>query len=129
MKVYAMKSILFALSLSLSAIAAHAEDMRLLMFEEPGCYWCGKWNAQIGDIYPKTAEGRTAPLERIQLRNGIPSDAKLKSRPQYTPTFVVVRAGIEIGRIEGYPGEDFFWGLLNQILETTPEYIQEKNAS
>jgi len=25
--------------------------------------------------------------------------------------------GTEIGRIEGYPGEDFFWGLLTQMME------------
>ena len=124
-----MKSITFALTLSLTALSAQAEEMRLLMFEEHGCYWCGKWNAKIAPIYPKTAEGRTAPLQRVELRDGIPSDVTLKSRPQFTPTFVVVRAGKEIGRIEGYPGEDFFWGLLDQILDTTPEYQIEKNAS
>jgi hypothetical protein len=25
--------------------------------------------------------------------------------------------GQEAGRIEGYPGEDFFWGLLGRMLE------------
>jgi thioredoxin-related protein len=129
MKASAMKSILFALSVSLSAFSAQAEELRLLMFEEPGCYWCGKWNAQIAPIYPKTPEGRAAPLERVQLRNGIPANTTLKSRPQFTPTFVVLRGNIEIGRIEGYPGEDFFWGLMDRILEDEPKYIQEKTAS
>ena len=124
-----MKSILLALSLSLSAMCAQAEEMRLLMFEEIGCYWCGKWNGKIGPIYPKTAEGRTAPLQRIDIHAGIPAGIKIKSRPQFTPTFVVIRDGLEIGRIEGYPGEDFFWALLEQIMETTPEFIKEKNAS
>jgi len=36
----------------------------------------------------------------------------------FTPTFVLMQDGVEIGRIEGYPGEDFFWGLLNQMIET-----------
>ena len=129
MKVTPMKSILLALSLSLSAMCAQAEEMRLLMFEEVGCYWCGKWNGTIGPIYPKTAEGRAAPLQRIDIHDSIPASIKLKSQPQYTPTFVVLRDDTEIGRIEGYPGEDFFWALLEQILETTPEFIKERNAS
>ena len=35
----------------------------------------------------------------------------------YTPTFVVVKDGREVGRITGYPGEDFFWPMLADILE------------
>ncbi len=124
-----MKSILIALALSLSAVSAQAEQMRLLMFEEVGCHWCAKWNSKLGPIYPKTAEGRTAPLKRIDIHDPIPAGIKLKSRPQFTPTFVVIRNGTEIGRIEGYPGEDFFWGLMEQILTDTPEYQKEKKAS
>jgi thioredoxin-related protein len=129
MKVTAMKSMLIALTLSLSAMSAQAEQMRLLMFEEVGCVWCAKWNSKIGPIYPKTAEGRSAPLQRIDIHAGIPASIKLKSRPQFTPTFVVIRDGTEIGRIEGYPGEDFFWGLMEHILKDTPEYQKEKKAS
>ena len=36
--------------------------------------------------------------------------------PVFTPTFVLVREGRELARIEGYPGEDFFWGLLAAML-------------
>jgi hypothetical protein len=28
-----------------------------------------------------------------------------------------VDEGREIGRIEGYPGADFFWGLLERLLQ------------
>jgi thioredoxin-related protein len=31
---------------------------------------------------------------------------------RYTPTFVVVDNGREIGRITGYVNDDAFWGLL-----------------
>jgi hypothetical protein len=34
----------------------------------------------------------------------------------FTPTFVLMVDGVEASRIEGYPGEDFFWGLLGQML-------------
>jgi hypothetical protein len=36
---------------------------------------------------------------------------------RFTPTFVLVADGREVGRITGYPGEDFFWGLLQRLIE------------
>jgi len=32
---------------------------------------------------------------------------------RFTPTFVVVDNGREIGRITGYSNDDAFWGLLD----------------
>ncbi|MBL3206218.1 thioredoxin family protein, partial [Klebsiella pneumoniae] len=39
---------------------------------------------------------------------------------RYTPTFILVDGGREIGRIEGYPGADFFWGLLERLAQRLP---------
>ena len=91
-------------------------DTYLLMAEEDGCYWCGKWNEEIAHIYPKTAEGKTAPLQRYDLRGEAP-DVTFVQRVHFTPTFILVEDGAEVGRIEGYPGEDFFWGLLTMMFE------------
>ena len=41
---------------------------------------------------------------------------KLTSPVRFTPTFVLVDGNREIGRIEGYPGEDFFWGRLERLM-------------
>ena len=38
-------------------------------------------------------------------------------RVSFTPTFILVQDGVEVGRIEGYPGEDFFWGLLGKMFD------------
>ena len=38
----------------------------------------------------------------------------------YTPTFVLMDGGREIGRIVGYPGEDFFWSLLGELVQRLP---------
>lgn len=89
----------------------------LVMIEEPGCMYCARWHAEIAPIYPKTAEGKSAPLRRVDLRHQMPADLSFKSRPRFTPTFVLVRDGVEVSRIEGYPGEDFFWGLLGRMLQ------------
>ncbi|KIC49306.1 hypothetical protein [Tateyamaria sp. ANG-S1] len=91
-------------------------DTYLLMAEEDGCYWCGKWNEEIAHIYPKTVEGQAAPLQRYDLHAETP-DVAFTQRVHFTPTFVLVQDGAEVGRIEGYPGEDFFWGLLTMMFE------------
>lgn len=88
----------------------------LVMFEDPGCGWCQKWNREIGATYRDTDIGRAVPLRRT-LKNGArPGDLKTIENIRYTPTFVVVHGGREIGRIVGYPSEDFFWGYLEEII-------------
>ena len=116
MRRFAMALALALAGLAVTPIAAKA-DMFLLMIEEHGCIWCARWDADVGGEYPITPEGQAAPLVRAQIRDGVPEGITLASRPRFTPTFIVVQDGVEVGRIEGYPGEDFFWGLLGRILE------------
>jgi hypothetical protein len=97
-------------------VASQAEQY-LLMAEEEGCFWCARWNKEIAHIYPKTAEGRAAPLQRYDM-HGEPPDVELQSKVRFSPTFILVVDGREAGRIEGYPGEDFFWGLLQMMFES-----------
>lgn len=112
---------LLALALTLASVPARAE-LKLLMFEQQGCPYCTLWENEIGPIYPKTPEARVAPLEHINLRKPFPEGLQLRSRPQFTPTFILVRDGVELSRIQGYPGQDFFWGLLDKMLEEQPEW-------
>ena len=92
-------------------------DVVLLMAEEDGCVWCETWDEEIGHIYPKTTEGQAAPLVRYDLHGDPLEHIQFDRKVHYTPTFVLVRDNVEVGRIEGYPGEDFFWGLLTVIFE------------
>lgn len=110
-----------ASSLLLWAMPAHA-DLRLVMFEQAGCSYCALWHKQIGPIYPKTTAGTVAPLDAVNLHGNWKDDIDVKSRPRFTPTFVLVRDGVEIDRLEGYPGEDFFWGLVEKMLMKQPEW-------
>lgn len=105
-----------ALLIASSAIAALANP-QLVMVEEEGCMWCARWNDEISEIYPKTPEGKAAPLRRMDIRAARPEDLTLKRGLFFTPTFVLVVDGEEVSRIEGYPGEDFFWGLLGKMLD------------
>ena len=86
------------------------------MAEEEGCIWCAAWNRDVSTEYPKTGEGRAAPLLRIDIHKPLPEGLELEKKLRFTPTFVLVRDGREVSRLEGYPGEDFFWGLLQRML-------------
>ena len=101
--------------LLLLPVSASSETL-LFMAEEDGCYWCGRWNNEISHIYSKTSEGQAAPLYRFDIEDTSPRNVVFSSRIRFTPTFVLVRDGIEIDRLEGYPGEDFFWPLLARML-------------
>ncbi|MCB2135151.1 MAG: thioredoxin family protein, partial [Rhodobacteraceae bacterium] len=102
-----MRTFFVAVLIGLGAAAVSAAE--LIMVEENGCVWCARWNSEIGPIYPRTLEGKTAPLRRVDIREAPPPGVSFKAPAIYTPTFVLVENGAEIGRIEGYPGEDFFW--------------------
>jgi hypothetical protein len=91
----------------------------LVMFRREGCVWCARWDREIGTIYSRTDLGRRAPLRMVDLDRG-PHPVRTRGRIVYTPTFVLAENGEELGRIEGYPGNAFFWGLLEQLLEQAP---------
>jgi hypothetical protein len=107
--------ILGALLLVASTVYA-AADTVLIMVEEQGCVWCERWNEEISAIYPKTDEGKAAPLQRLDIHATRPDNLVFSRSLNFTPTFVLMVEGQEKSRIEGYPGEDFFWGLLGRML-------------
>ncbi|WP_187431890.1 hypothetical protein ROLI_041420 [Roseobacter fucihabitans] len=111
-----LRTLIFSLLLSLASTLSATADTVLVMVEEKGCIWCARWNKEISHIYPKTAEGAAAPLRRIDIHAPRPDGLTFKRSLNFTPTFVLVIDGQEVSRIEGYPGEDFFWGLLGQML-------------
>lgn len=104
------------LMLFLLANIASASESRLLMFEEEFCPFCAQWKREVGVIYHKTPQGRQYPLHTIDIDSDYAEYESLTDI-RYTPTFVIWQNDREVGRITGYPGEDFFWGLLDQILE------------
>lgn len=106
---------LAAFGCSFRATGANAV-LELVMVEEPGCPWCARWKAEIGPIYPKTAEGRIAPLRQIDISDIDPDILVIAKRVVFTPTFILARDGAEIGRIEGYPGEELFWWFLSALM-------------
>ena len=101
---------------------AVSQAAELIMVERKGCHYCIEWKTDLGPIYPKTEAGQFAPLRVIDAGEAIPTDLNFARKVVFTPTFVLVEGGQEIGRIEGYPGEDFFWGLLEMMLKSKTDF-------
>lgn len=115
-----MRFAILALYLA-AGLPTAAKAAELVMFRQDLCEWCAMWEEEIGGFYAKTDEGKRAPLRRVDIHQQRPADLAALKPVIYTPTFVVMHDGAERGRILGYPGADFFWSLLNQILEKLPE--------
>ncbi|MEX0968967.1 MAG: thioredoxin fold domain-containing protein [Paracoccaceae bacterium] len=105
-----------------STSAPASAEVRLVMFEQPGCVYCARWMREVGDAYHLTEEGQIAPLWRINIHSDYPDTIVLQQKPVYTPTFILIDENHhEVARLEGYLGEDFFWGLLQSMLLELPE--------
>jgi hypothetical protein len=107
--------IVLALLLALAGTSVHAAE--LVMFTQKGCPWCERFDREIAPAYDKTDEGRRAPLRRVDIGQSMPADLAFVRRERFTPVFVLVDRGREFGRIRGYPGDTFFWGLLAGMIE------------
>ena len=117
-----LSGLVFGLFLSPQQVSA---DVQLMMVEQDGCPWCERWKAQIGPIYPKTAEGRIAPLTKVMIHDPLEKGITLASPPVYTPTFILLNDGMEVGRIEGYQSEEFFWWFMETMIKKLPEDLQK----
>lgn len=96
-----------------------ARAAELILFERAGCPWCVRWNREVAPIYPLSEEGKLAPLRRVDVTDGMPPDLNFVAAVRFTPTFVLVDKGREIGRLTGYMGDDAFWGMLGRLLRNT----------
>ena len=85
----------------------------LIMVDDPACRFCQTWNEAVGAGYAKSPEGAAAPLKRVP--RGAPELQGL-APVIYTPTFIVMDDGQELGRISGYSGPSYFYSDLRDIL-------------
>lgn len=99
--------------LALLMLTVSASAAELIMVRQAGCSWCIRWDREIGTAYPTTEEGRFAPLRRVDIRDPLPT--YVETPVTVTPTFILVEDDREVGRLTGYPGQDFFWDMLSEI--------------
>ncbi len=106
----------FGLFFTTTSIAAE-----LLVLEQPGCPWCKRFNEEIAPAWPNSEEGKRAPLRRVDITEPWPVDLAKVHRERFTPTFVLMNEGKEIGRLRGYAGDQFFWFMISELIAKLPD--------
>ncbi len=101
---------------SAQVLRADSLNLGLLMIDDTACPYCELWDEEIGYMYSRSQEGKLAPLIRHHYGEKIPNEIVLVSEPVVTPTFILLENNKERFRIEGYPGEEFFWSFLVEYI-------------
>jgi thioredoxin-related protein len=96
---------------------AKAADSRgqLVMITSSHCPWCEAFEDDVGKGYDRTEEALVYPLRRHDFYQKMPDDLAHLTPATMTPTFIVIRDGVEIGRIVGYPGAELFWWRISEF--------------
>ncbi|SEH87678.1 hypothetical protein [Paracoccus alkenifer] len=103
--------------LVLPAVAAAVpRGLALLLVESPGCPFCAAFRREVLPGYSARAEGRAAPVVPVPLDGPWPDGLALAGAPYATPTFILLRDRVEIGRFQGYESSAWFWRELGALL-------------
>ena len=91
---------------------------KLLYFYSDTCAYCKAWENEIANIYLKTEFEDQFELSFIDFfseayleKYGISKIVKV------TPTFIFVKDKTEVGRIEGYNGQELFWWQVDDVIK------------
>ena len=117
-RVALFSSLFFLLATSIAgAWPVKAADSRgqLVMITSSHCPWCEAFEDDVGKGYDLTEEALIYPLRRHDFYKAMPDDLAHLTPATMTPTFIVVRDGLEAGRIIGYPGAELFWWRLSEF--------------
>lgn len=93
-----------------------ATGIELIAFEAPGCVYCPIFRRDVAPSYGATRAGRVAPLRFVDVNDAAADRLQLSSPITVVPTLVLVRDGVEIGRIAGYVGPVNVHHILNTML-------------
>ncbi|MCB4823727.1 transcriptional regulator [Roseicella aerolata] len=115
---------LVLLGLGMAMRAAGAAELpvaQFVMLERHDCPWCRRWLREVGEASWNASDlGRRAPLRRVDVAQGMPADLAGFAHWRFTPTFVLMQGGRELGRIIGYQGDLFFWQQAEALLAKLP---------
>ena len=114
--VESFRTVLLACALLLTATGS-AFSAELIVVESDDCPYCKRFHAEIGIAYPKTEEGKLAPLRVLDISQPMPEEYSGVKPASVTPTFILVENNREIDRLIGYPGDEYFWFLLGEMLQ------------
>lgn len=74
------------------------------------------FNRQMAWAHASSTVGKKVPLRRVDILRRWPDDLKRVKRPDYTPVFILVDKGREVGRFAGYSSPQGFTRNLQRLL-------------
>ena len=98
----------------------------LVMISDPGCPYCARWEREVAPGYVASEDGKLAPLVR---RDRHDRDIAFIPRVVFSPTFVMLVHGREVGRIVGYGGADLFWMQLAALMDDVRVALRRSGAA
>ena len=92
---------------------------KLLYFYSDTCAYCKAWENEIANIYLKTEFEDQFKLSFIDFSSNADFQKYGISKiVKVTPTFIFVKDKTEVGRIEGYTGQELFWWQVDEIIKS-----------
>jgi thioredoxin-related protein len=104
--------ILLAVFAILGAASAGAQAMDLVMFESQSCGTCKLFKREVLPAYAASPAGKVFPLWVVEM--GSKLSFRINQPVTFTPTFVWVDNGVEVGRFSGYFGREQFFSIVNK---------------
>ena len=95
---------------------------KLLYFYSDTCAYCKAWENEIANIYLKTEFEDQFKLSFIDFSSNADFEKYGISKiVKVTPTFIFVEDKTEVGRIEGYNGQELFWWQVDEIIKSNSQ--------
>jgi thioredoxin-related protein len=113
-----MKAFLGVVTVLFTLIASPmpAAAAELVMVDARACTYCQKFAREMDDVYAASPAGSNAPIRRVSPYKRWPADLAAVRPAPYTPVFILVDGGREVGRFAGYKSPEWFWSKLNPLL-------------
>ena len=91
-----------------------------MYFYSDTCAYCKAWENEIANIYLKTEFEDEFKLSFINFFSNVElENYGISKTVKVTPTFIFVKDKMEVGRIEGYNGQELFWWQVDEIIKSS----------
>lgn len=104
--------VFLAVTAGFGILSSSARAMELFAFEAPNCGACKVFKREVLPIYAASPAGQVFPLWVVDMGSKVPF--RLAEPVTFTPTFIWVDNGVEVGRFSGYRNKEQFFSIVNE---------------